>query len=81
MAARLNTNIQDKVRAQIKTTQLTNFLHAVATTGKDTGGHPIENMVRVQAAKILLDKTLSNAPTELHGEIDGEIAIRWLGKS
>lgn len=80
MAARLHTLIQDKVRAQIKTTQLVNFLHATATTGKDTGGHEV-NPVRVQAAKILLDKTISNAPTDVNAQIEGEVAIRWLGKS
>lgn len=80
MAARLNPRIQDKVRAQIKTTQLANFLHAVATTGKDTGGQPITSMVRVQAAKILLDKTMSNAPTDVNAEVSGEVTIHWLGK-
>lgn len=64
MAARLRPRIQEEVRAKIQTVQLINFLQAVATTGKDTGGHDV-NPVRIQAAKILLDKTISNAPTEV----------------
>ena len=80
MAARLHTLVQDKVRAKIKTTQLLNFLHATATTGKDTGGQEV-NPVRVQAAKILLDKSMSNAPTEVNADIEGELTVRWLGKS
>lgn len=57
MAARLNPRHSEMVRAKIQASQLVNRLteHAL--------GEAEMSATQVQAAKILLDKTLSNAPT------------------
>jgi len=57
MAARLNPRHSDMVRAKIQASQLVNRLTAHAL------GEVEMSATQVQAAKILLDKTLSNAPT------------------
>ena len=75
MAARIRRQHQDEVRARIQVVQLVNFLEAVALTGKDTGGQEV-NPARIQAAKILLDKSISNAPTEITGEDGGNLTIQ-----
>jgi hypothetical protein len=63
MAARLNPRHSDMVRSKIQASQLVNRLtdHAL--------GNVEMTATQVQAAKILLDKTLSNAPqqTEISG--------------
>lgn len=63
MAARLNPRHSEMVRAKIQASQLVNRLTAHAL------GDAEMSATQVQAAKILLDKTLSNAPqvTELSG--------------
>jgi hypothetical protein len=33
---------------------------------------------QIQAAKILLDKSISNAPTELSGPDGGPVSVTWL---
>ena len=61
MAERIHKRHQEDVRRKIQATQIINRLHAYfkgeieLTTGQ------------VQTAKILLDKSVSNAPTELSG--------------
>jgi hypothetical protein len=68
VAARLRPKIIEEVRAKIQTVQLINFVQTFALTGKDTGGHDV-NPARVQAAKILLDKTVASLQsTELTGD-------------
>lgn len=63
MAARLNPRHSEMVRAKIQASQLVNRLTAHAL------GENEMTATQVQAAKILLDKTLSNAPqqTEISG--------------
>jgi hypothetical protein len=60
MAARLNPRHSEMVRAKIQASQLVNRLtdHALGSIEMTA--------TQVQAAKILLDKTLSNAPTVTH---------------
>lgn len=65
MAARIRAKHQEEVRSRIQASQLVNRLqgHALGEVEMSTS--------QVQAAKILLDKLVSNAPTEISGE-DGE---------
>jgi hypothetical protein len=71
MAARLNPRHSEMVRSKIQASQLVNRLtdHAL--------GNVEMTATQVQAAKILLDKTLSNAPqqTELSGPEGGPLQI------
>lgn len=69
MAARLNPRHSDMVRSKIQASQLVNRLtdHAL--------GEIEMSATQVQAAKILLDKVLSNAPVlnELSGPDGGPV--------
>jgi len=79
MAARLKTRHQDDIRAKIQVAQIINFLQTYMKTGLDTGKQEVA-AARIQAAKILLDKTMSNAPTEVSG-VDGgplQVEATWL---
>jgi hypothetical protein len=71
MAARLNPRHSEMVRAKIQASQLINCLtnHALGETEMSAP--------QVQAAKILLDKTLSNAPTitEVSGPEGGPMQV------
>ncbi len=70
MAARLNPRHQDLVRAKIQST--------VILKGLDDHFHGKRDMsaTQIQSAKILLDKSLSNAPTIVAGPgDDGEHKI------
>lgn len=76
MAARLNRMHTDAIRQKIQASQLINRLtnHAL--------GEIEMTATQVQAAKILLDKSISNAPTVVEGPgEDGEhaLGIKWLG--
>lgn len=75
MAARLRKTHQEDVKKKIQASQLINFLqnHAL-TEGSEA------SQSRVDAAKFLLNKIISNAPqqTELTGEDGGPIA--FIGK-
>ena len=65
MAARLRLRHQEEIRQKIQASQLVNRLQNHAN------GECEMSPTQVQAAKILLDKSISNAPTELSGP-DGE---------
>ena len=71
MAARLNPRHSDMVRSKIQASQLVNRLtdHVL--------GEVEMSSTQVQAAKILLDKVLSNAPqqTEISGPEGGPMQI------
>ena len=73
MAARLNPHHSDMVRSKIQVSQLINRLtnHAL--------GEVEMSQTQVQAAKILLDKTLSNAPQVNHvsGADGAPFVFRW----
>lgn len=70
MAARLRPRHQDEIRTKIKVAQIINFLETYVETGKDTGGQDV-NPARIQAARILLDKTMPSMQAIEHtGEIE-----------
>lgn len=76
MAARLRKNHQDDIRTKIKVSHIINKLQAnLDGTVKLTAG-------QIQSAKILLDKTMSNAPqmvaqtTEHSGSIKQVVEVR-----
>jgi hypothetical protein len=70
MAARIRkTSLTETWRAKIKASMLINRL-------QDHADGSIEmTPTQVQACKILLDKTISNAPTEIAGQVDGTLEI------
>lgn len=85
MAARLNPRHQDSVRAKIKVASLIALLDKNAHgTLKNKNGEIYElSESRLKSAKILLDKSISNAPTELaglgeNGAIVFELKAPWL---
>ncbi len=84
MAARLRPHHQDDVRRKIQVVQLINFLQAHALTGKDTGGQEV-SPARIQSARILLDKTVSNLQsTEITGADGGPLTVeivKFAGKT
>ena len=69
MAARLNPGHKQSVRDKIQGSQLVNVLqnHALGKTGMES--------TQIQAAKILLDKLVSNAPTEINANVDSSVNI------
>jgi len=73
MAARLNNRHQDSVRAKIQAAKLINLLTDHAHGKKELSA------TQVQSAKILLDKSVSNAPTEISGEGGGplQMVVTW----
>lgn len=70
MAARLRPSHQEDVKAKIQATQLVNFLQNHALDGKK-----VVDSTRIDAAKFLLNKVLSNAPTEIAGEGGGAVRL------
>lgn len=70
MAARLRPHHQDDVRKKIQATQILNRLQAYFN------GEVELSQGQIQTAKILLDKSVSNAPTEVTGEGGGAIVIK-----
>ena len=63
MAARLRPKHQDEIKAKIQGTQLKKLLEDYALTGIYNGVEINSN--RIDAAKFLLNKLISNAPTEI----------------
>lgn len=76
MAARLRARHQDEVKAKIQASHLVKLLQDDAT-GKLK---PELSQGRRDSAKFLLNKTISNAPTEISGPDGGpvEITASWL---
>lgn len=74
MAARLRPRHQEEVKAKIQASQLVNLLQDHALKGKQL------DTTRVDSAKFLLNKLLSNAPTEVSGPDGGpiEVSASWL---
>lgn len=69
MAARIRKHHQDEVRAKIQASQIVNRLTSYFNGEIElTSG-------QVQTAKILLDKSISNAPTVLAGDEDNPLQI------
>jgi hypothetical protein len=69
MAARLNNRHQQSVKDKIQASQLVNLLQNHALDGTEV------TPTRLDAAKFLLNKVLSNAPTEQYTELGGELGI------
>jgi hypothetical protein len=69
MAARLNRMHTDSVRAKIKIGNIIDRLE------KHIAGEIELTSTQVTSAKILLDKTMSNAPQEIKNEISGNMNI------
>ena len=69
MATRLNNRHQQSVKDKIKCSQLVNLLQDHAL--KSTEISP----TRLDAAKFLLNKMLSNAPIEQYTQLSGELNI------
>ncbi len=74
MAARLRLRHQEDVKKKIQASQLVNLLQDHALKGKEL------DSTRVDSAKFLLNKLLSNAPTEVSGPDGGpiEVSASWL---
>lgn len=69
MAARLNRLHSDAVRTKIKCSQIINRLQ------DHIDGKVELTTSQVNAAKILLDKSLSNAPTNINAEHSGGVTF------
>lgn len=59
MAARLRKTHQEDIKTKIQGSQLVNFLQKHALDGDEA------NSTRIDAAKFLLNKIISNPPTEI----------------
>lgn len=71
MAARLNKRHQDSVREKIKIGNIIDRLE------KHVAGEIEMTPSQVASARILLDKTISNAPQEAKLEHSGGITVTW----
>lgn len=67
MARRLLKHHQEEARKKIQVAKLINLLHECAEGAREMSPQ------QVQSAKILLDKSISNAPTEISGPDGGPI--------
>lgn len=72
MAARLRKHHQDDIRAKIKISNIIDRLE------KHVAGEIEMTSSQVTSAKILLDKTMSNAPTDTNVEHSGSVSFSWL---
>lgn len=70
MATRLNNRHQEMVKAKIQASQLINRVQ------KHALGELELTPTQLDANKFLLNKIISNAPTEQYTEIAGELAIK-----
>ena len=82
MAARLNTRQQQHVRDAIQTGLIKNRLenHLLIEVDYSESGIALPpkgfmTPSQIQAAKILLDKAMSNAPTEVIADVESTISI------
>ena len=69
MAARLNPRHQQFVRDKIQADKL------IIALQRHVDGDYYMTPTQIQAAKILLDKSVSNAPTEINANVDTAINI------
>ncbi len=72
MAARLRARHQEDVRKKIKVSNIITRLQ------KHVDGEVEMTPAQVTSAKILLDKSVSNAPEESRHEHTGEVVVKWL---
>ena len=73
MAARLRKTHQEDVKAKIQASQFINFLQDHALSDKEASS------TRIDAAKFLLNKLVSNAPTDSTVEHSGTVGFKWEG--
>lgn len=69
MAARLNRRHQDSVRERIK------VVNIITRLQKHIDGEIDMSPTQVTSARILLDKSISNAATDLN--VSGNVTIHW----
>lgn len=69
MAARLNPRHQQFVRDKIQAQKL------ILSLQNHVDGKSELSATQIQAAKILLDKSISNAPTEIKQDINGAVTV------
>lgn len=69
MAERLRKTHQDDVRKKIQASQIINRLQ------NHIYGKVELTASQVAAARILLDKSVSNAPTDLNANVDGKLTV------
>lgn len=69
MAARLRPRHQEDVKKKIQVSQIINRLQDFFL------GKVELSQGQIQSAKILLDKSVSNAPTEVSGQIDSHVTV------
>lgn len=74
MAARIRKYHQEEIKAKIQASQLVNFLQDHALSGTEASNS------RVDAAKFLLNKLISNPPTEVDQKTEhsGTVGFKWL---
>lgn len=72
MAARLRKSHQEDVKAKIGVQQIVKRLE------QHISGEIELSTTQISAARILLDKTISNAPTDQAIEHSGAISFQWL---
>lgn len=75
MAERMRKHHQEDVRRKIQASKLVSLLHEHAQGIREM------TATQVQSAKILLDKSISNAPTEITGAGGGPLQVQdvpWL---
>lgn len=72
MAERLRKRHQDDIRTKIKVSNIIDRLE------KHVNGEIEMTPAQVTSARILLDKTMSNAPQENNVEHSGSIKFEWL---
>lgn len=72
MAARIRKHHQEEIKAKIQASQLVNFLQNHALSESEA------KPSQVDAAKFLLNKLISNAPTEVEQktELSGSVELR-----
>ena len=75
MAARLRQTHQEEVKEKIQTSQLINRLN-----NHIDGTIELSNS-QIDAIKFLINKRLSNAPTEIDQNITGELSITHIARS
>jgi len=73
MAARLKPRHQEDVKAKIKVSNIIDRLE------KHVAGEIELTAAQVTSARILLDKTMSNAPTDNTVAHSGTIGFKWEG--
>ena len=72
MAPRIKIRHDENTKAKIKASQLVNFLQNHALTDGSEASQS-----RIDAAKFLLNKVLSNPPTDVNNNLSGNVTCTW----